>query len=164
MGATIAAMKTDVSFHVQPLSAEFADRVRSSLCDDFGRQVRATAAAGGEPLRDQLRRATPGEPIILCSYQAVALPSTYAEIGPIFISALAGTQPQPVLDGLPDGYFTRCFALRGYDASHRILEATLTELVDAVETIRRLLSLPGCLSVHARFAGHGCFAARILRE
>jgi hypothetical protein len=156
-------METWFSFSVQPLDEDFAGRVRSSLCDDFGRPVHAALAAGGEPLRDQLRRASPGESIILCSYQAVPLPSAYAEIGPIFISARREPPPRPILNGLPRGYFTSTFALRGYNASNEIVEATLAEPVNAVETIRRLLSVPEIHSLHARFAGHGCFAARIVR-
>jgi hypothetical protein len=157
-------MKPEFSFYVQPLAEAFVSRVRASLIDDFGRQVCAMPAKGGEPLRDQLRRATPGEPIILCSYQAVPLPSAYAEVGPIFISAEVESPSRAVPNALPPGYFTRTFALRGYNASNEIVESTLTDLTDAIDTIRRLLAMPDVGSLHARFAGHGCFAARIMRE
>jgi hypothetical protein len=53
---------TEIStFTIVPLTPEFVGRVRTTLCDDFGRAVRVTVATGGEPLRDQLRRAEPGE-------------------------------------------------------------------------------------------------------
>lgn len=156
-------MKPEFSFFVQPLARAFVSRVRTSLIDDFGRKVCTMPAKGGEPLRDQLRRATPGEPIILCSYQAVPLPSAYAEVGPIFISAAGESPPQTVLNVLPAGYFTRVFALRGYNASNEIVESTLTELTDAIDAIRDLLAMPGVGFLHARFAGHGCFAARMVR-
>jgi hypothetical protein len=156
-------MKPEFSFYVQPLAEAFVSRVRTSLIDDFGRQVCAMQAKGGEPLRDRLRRAIPGEPIILCSYQAVPLPSAYAEVGPIFISAAAESPPQTVLNALPACYFARTFALRGYNASNEIVESTLTELIDAIDTIRSLLAMPDVGILHARFAGHGCFAARMVR-
>jgi hypothetical protein len=157
-------VKSEFSFYVQPLTEAFVNRVRTSLNDDFGRQVCAMPAKGGEPLRDQLRRATRGEPIILCSYQGVPLPSAYAEVGPIFISASAESPTRAFLNALPPGYFTKTFALRGYNASNEIVDATLTELTDAIDTIRSLLAMPDVGSLHARFAGHGCFAARIVRE
>jgi|CZKI01.1.fsa_nt_gi DNA-binding Lrp family transcriptional regulator len=62
------------------------------------------------------------------------------------------------------GIFYTTFALRGYTASNEIVESTLPDLTDAIDTIRRLLAMPDVGSLHARFAGHGCFAARIMRE
>jgi hypothetical protein len=93
----------------------------------------------------------------------VPLPSAYAEVGPIFISAAAESPPQTVLNALPACYFARTFALRGYNASNEIVESTLTELIDAIDTIRSLLAMPDVGILHARFAGHGCFAARMVR-
>jgi len=157
-------MKSVLSFSVQPLAGTFVGRIRASRIDDFGRQVRPVPAKGGEPLRDQLRRATPGEPIILCSFQAVPLPSAYAEVGPIFISA-AGTSPPPTVPNtLPHGYLTRTFALRGYNVRNEIVDSALADVAEAFGTIRRLLAIPEVDILHARFAGHGCFAARITRE
>jgi len=113
-------------------------------------------------MRDQLRRANPGERLILCSYQAIALPSAFAEIGPIFISADA-----PALtafrDELPTGYFNRTFALRAYDAGDRIVASTLVNPAEAPAKFAEFLSRTDVAFLHARFAGHGCFAARIDR-
>lgn len=149
-------------FTIVPLPHAFVQRVRTTRRDDFDRPVEISLAHGGEPMRDQLRRAEPGERLILCSYQAVALPSAFAEIGPIYVSADA-----PAITGfaddLPAGYFNRTFALRAYDAADRIIESALTEPADAPEKIRLLLARPATAYLHARFAGHGCFAARIVR-
>lgn len=158
-----ATLSAALDFAITPLPASFADRVRDTHRDDFGRAVGVTIAQGGEPLRDQLRRAAPGERIMLCSFQCVPLPSLFAEIGPIFISA----EPTPtaaVRNGLPPGYFNRTFALRAYDAGDRIVESTLVEPAAAPDAIRTLLSRPDTACLHARFAGHGCFAARIIRD
>lgn len=149
-------------FRLAPLSADFVARVRRTQRDDFGRTVTVGVAQGGEPLRDQLRRAAPGERLILCSYQAVALPSLFAEIGPVFVSA-DGAAPAPFVDELPPGYFNRPFALRAYDAWHGILDSTLVDPATAAERIRSFLLHPEVAYLHARFAGHGCFAARIDR-
>ncbi len=149
-------------FAIVPLPEFFVHRVRTTLRDDFGRAVEISVAHGGEPMRDQLRRAEPGERLILCGYQAIALPSAFAEIGPIYVSADAPAAAVFV-DELPPGYFNRTFALRAYDAMDRILESTLVEPAEAAEKIRALLARSGTAFLHARFAGHGCFAARIER-
>lgn len=150
------------TFSIAPISPEFVGRVRATRRDDFGRAVTVTVAAGGEPLRDQLRRAEPGERIILCSYQAVALPSEFAEIGPVFVSA-DGVGAPACTGALPPGYFNRLFAVRAYDAHDRIVHSTLVEPAEAPEKIRELLAPANVAYLHARFAGHGCYAARIDR-
>ena len=153
---------TALSFVIHPIPAEFVTRVRSTLLDDFGRPVEIITAQGGEPMRDQLHRAEAGERIILCSFQSVPLPSIFAEIGPVFISADLSPHLS-FTDSLPLGYFNRTFALRAYDAQDRIVESTLVEPAAAPAVIRRLLAGPGVSHLHARFAGHGCFASRIDR-
>lgn len=153
---------TALRFIVRPLPAAFVQRVRTTLRDDFNRPVRVVVSEGGEPMRDQLRRAEPGERIILCSYQAVSLPSEFAEIGPVFISAdLPAATFAP--DELPPGYFNRLFALRAYDAADRIVHSLLVEPTAAPEKFRDLLAREDVAYLHARFAGHGCFAACIDR-
>ncbi|MBX3738265.1 MAG: DUF1203 domain-containing protein [Candidatus Didemnitutus sp.] len=160
---TTLASPTLSSFAITPISAAFVTRVRTTLRDDFGRAVAVTTAAGGEPMRDQLRRAAPGERLILCSYQAVALPSPFAEIGPVYVSADAPA-PAPFRSELPSGYFNRIFALRAYDRFDRIVDSTLVEPVAAAAKFAEFLARDDVAYLHARFAGHGCFAARIERS
>lgn len=149
-------------FVISPLSADFVARVRSTRRDDFGREVKIASAQGGEPMRDQLRRAHAGERLILCSYQAVALPSDFAEIGPVYISA--ELEPaESAVGRLPEGYFNRLFALRSYDEQNRIVGSLLVEPASAPAAFATALASPGVAYLHARFAGHGCFAARVDR-
>lgn len=150
-------------FVVTPVSSAFADRIRRTLRDDFDRAVTVTIAQGGEPLRDQVRRAAPGERLILCSHQAVPLPSPFAEIGPIFISADPAAPAPLWRDGLPPGYFPRTLALRAYDGQDRITDSAVCEPADAPGKIREFLDRPSVACVHARFAGHGCYACRFDR-
>jgi hypothetical protein len=157
--ATLSAL----SFKVTPLSVDFAARIRRTHRDDFGRTVQAVAAKGGEPVRDQLRRVAPGELIILCSYQSVPLPSAFAEIGPIYICAGAA-QPAPHWqDELPPGYFNKPFALRAYNIANEIIESTVVAPEDAPAQIRSWLAREEVSHLHARFAGHGCYACRFDR-
>jgi hypothetical protein len=159
-----AAPALATSFLIAPLPAAFVDRIRATRRDDFGRTVEVSVAQGGEPLRDQLRRASPGERLILCSYQAVPLPSPFAEIGPIFVSAAApAPDAQAFANQVPRDYFNRTFAVRAYDAGDCIVESALVEPAAAAEKFRALLARPAVAYLHARFGGHGCFAARIER-
>jgi len=161
MNSTATLLET--SFKITPLPTSFVERVRATGRDDFGREVKATIANGGEPVRDELRRVAPGERIILCGYQAVALQSVFAEVGPIYICAETRNPAPLAADELPSGYFNRTFALRAYNTPDEIIDSTLVEPDDAHSQIKRLLARPDVSHLHARFAGHGCFACRIDR-
>lgn len=152
-----------ISFTVRPLSDEFATRIRRTLRDDYNRSVSITIAQGGEPLRDQLRRASPGERIILCSHQTVPLPSPFAETGPVFIAAEPAAPAPLGRDELPPGYFPRTLALRAYDGRDCITDSAVCEPAAAPGKIREFLGRAAVAYVHARFAGHGCYACRFDR-
>lgn len=151
-----------VSFLARPIAADFARRVRAGGPDDFGRPGRHLISQGGEPVRDQLRRVGPGERLILCSHHAVPLPSLFAETGPVYLSA---DEPAPRVwrDELPPGYFNRTFALRAYNRADETIESALVEPDAAPEKIRAWLARPEVAYLHARFAGHGCYACRFDR-
>ena len=153
----------EISFVAIPLSDEFAEHIRATGRDDFGRPAQVVSAAGGEPVRDQLRRATPGERLFLASYQAVPLPSAFAEIGPVYVCAEPSPTQLQWRDELPAGYFNRTFALRAYNAANEIIDSTLVEPALAADLIRRWLARMDVAYLHARFAGHGCYACRFER-
>lgn len=160
---TSDAPPSATGFRIAPLPAEFAGRVRANGPDDFGRISQVTIATGGEPVRDELRRAVAGERLILCSYQSVPLPSAFAETGPVYLCAAPTTAAPPAPDELPPGYFNRLFALRAYNAANEIIDSILVEPSDAPALIRRWLARPEVSHLHARFAGHGCYACRFDR-
>jgi Protein of unknown function (DUF1203) len=153
---------TAVRFIARPLATDFARRVRAGGPDDFGRPGRHVIAQGGEPVRDQLRRVEPGTRLILCAYQAVPMASAFAEVGPVYVSA-EEPKANDWRDELPPGYFNRTFALRAYNRADEIIESTLVEPDVAPEKIRAWLARPEVAYLHARFAGHGCYACRFDR-
>ena len=161
MNQTTALSET--SFLITAFPVDFCTRVRATGRDAFDRPVQVIVAEGGEPVRDQLRRALPGERIILCSYQSIPLPSTFAEIGPIFIGAEASDGTPVHCDELPPGYFPRPFALRAHNAVQEIMVSEVVDPVSAIALIRDWLARPGVAFLQARFAGNGCFACRIDR-
>lgn len=53
---------------IRPIKEDFLLKVREASLDDQNQKVVRLTAAGGEPCRDVLRRAKPGEELILASY------------------------------------------------------------------------------------------------
>src|SRR6266568_231186 len=78
-------ISTDVT--IAPIPHLFLNRVRSEGIDDLGQPVKTVLAQGGEPCRDVLRRARPGEELILASFTPFSKPGPYKEYGPIFVLA-----------------------------------------------------------------------------
>ena len=152
---------------VAPMPDAFLTRARVEGVDDLGQAVKRTVARGGEPCRDALRRAKPGEPLILASFSPFSKPGPYHEFGPVFI--LENAEPQPTLldrlprAGSPDDYLRDQFVIRAYSADEEILDAELTRAADIEPTIDRLFDSPATSFLHVRFPTYGCFALRIDR-
>ena len=50
-----------------------------------------------------------------------------------------------------------------YNVAHEIIDAAIVDPAEAPAQIRRWLARDGVAHLHARFAGHGCYACRIDR-
>lgn len=154
----------NVGYRIVPIRDDFTTRARELRLDDQGLPVEHHRAAGGEPCRDVVRRARPGEALILASYSPFVRPGPYKEFGPVFILAndAADTGELTALPvGGPAPYFTQPFALRAYCRDERIIDAVITPLAEAQQHLLRLLALPDTAFVHARFGAYGCYACRI---
>ncbi|OAI43408.1 hypothetical protein AYO41_01970 [Verrucomicrobia bacterium SCGC AG-212-E04] len=149
---------------IRPLPAGFLRRVRETGLDDQDQPVRRLIATGGEPCRDVLRRARPGEAIILASYCPFASPSPFREYGAVYVLANPSAEPVPS-DGFPaaSDYFEASLVLRAYDQIHDISAAVLTSRWSAPKKIEDFLSRPDVRFVDARFPTFGCFACRFER-
>ncbi len=152
-------------YKIIPISENFLSRARSGL-DDQHFPVEFFQAEGGEPLRDVLRRAEPGEAIALASFSPHTLNSPYKEYGPIYIRATASDESVP-LDSLPAStsrdYLRQTFVLRAYSQSERIINSVLTTEHDAEKIIADFFEIPEVAFILARFGAYGCYACRIER-
>jgi hypothetical protein len=151
---------------VAPLPAAFLARVRTEGLDDLGQPVKRVTAKGGEPCRDVLRRAHPGEELILASHSPFSKTGPYKEFGPIFV--LADDPDETVRrDALPSGgdtdYLRAQFVIRAYSENEEIVDAALVQAADAQNVVERFFARGDVAFLHARFPTYGCFAARLDR-
>lgn len=162
------AMLTSLHTHqVVPLRSGFLARVRDAGRDDQDQPVVRFRAEGGEPLRDVLRRALPGEEIILASYCPFERPGPFREYGPVYVSVAGGApetdwlftrRDEPALD-----YFRQQLTLRAYGHTGAIVDAAIVDFAAAPEQLERFLAAERTAWVDARFPVFGCFAARFVR-
>lgn len=156
-------------YRILPLPTEFLARVRTEGRDDLDQPVRRSISAeGGEPCRDVLRRARPGEEIILASYSPFQVRGPYREFGPVFVLATpSGEEPArdavPFDPSQPTSYFAHRLTLRAYSPGEEIVDARIVDGPQADAQVRDFLARPGVAWVDARFPAYGCFAARFVR-
>ena len=156
---------TPANFTIIPIQPGFVQRARLGR-DDQDQAVQRLTAEGGEPLRDQLRRALPGEAILLASYCPFEVVGPYKEYGPVFISAdLPAPAAAPARLPLREhgNYFGDTLVLRAYSGDERIVDAAVTSAVEAEARLATLLAQPEVAFVLARFVAYGCYGCRIER-
>ena len=152
---------------IAQIPAAFLNRVRLERLDDLGQPVKRVEAQGGEPCRDVLRRAQPGEQLILASFTPFTKPGPYHEYGPVFV--LAEDSGEPVLRdtlpiaGSPNDYLREQFAVRAYSEDEEIVDAALIEAREFSTTIARFFRSADVAFLHVRYPAYGCFSCRIDR-
>jgi len=153
-----------MNINIAPLPADFIHRVRTLGIDDQGQPVQRLRAEGGEPCRDVLRRANPGEELILASFSPFAKSGPYKEFGPVFLLANESAEPTD-RSAFPtgSGYLRERFVLRAYSEEESIVDAVMLTPADFDATLEKFLASPDVAFVHARFPTYGCFACRIDR-
>ena len=159
-------MNTDTAIRIPPLPDAFIERVRRDGRDDQGQPVKRLRAEGGEPCRDVLRRARPGEELLLASFTPFQLAGPYKEYGPIFVLANASDEVvrRDVIPLEEAGtYLREQFVIRAYSYAEEIFDAELTNPANAMNVVGKFLASPDVSFLHVRFPAYGCFACRIDR-
>ena len=160
--------KESMNLTIATIPQAFLDRVRNEGIDDQGQPVRRVVAEGGEPCRDVLRRAEPGEDLILASFTPFTVAGPYKEFGPIFVLANASDEAvrREALPpaGSPANYLREQFAVRAYSAAEEIIDAAFIRADDLSATVDRLFNSGETAFLHVRFPSYGCFACRIDRS
>ncbi|MEM1236247.1 MAG: DUF1203 domain-containing protein [Pseudomonadota bacterium] len=150
-----------MTFQFEALPAEeFAPLFAMSekeLSDNLA--VRVTAPDSNAPCRVSLKRATPGEALILANYTHLDVHSPYASRHAVYVREGAETAyPSP--GEIPEIMVGNTLALRAFDAGGFIVDREIAEGDVMRPVLERLLALPGVAHVDVHYAGAGCFAAR----
>lgn len=152
-----------MSFIVTPIESAVADEMRAASQDAYGNNLHAeTQTKPGNPCRHCLRRANPGERLVLFSYSPFEMRNPYKEVGPIFVHA-DGCPRYAQRDRLPEDFLNRPIVLRGYDAEQRIASVSVVVDASTQRRVEELLADPAIAFVHARSFTHGCFLFRVDR-
>lgn len=168
-------------FKIIPLRAGFLEKVRKQGIDDQNQSVEFSIAAGGEPCRDVMRVALPGERIILASYCPFTHSGPYKEYGPVFLLAQTSDE-NPDMQRLPmylpgeqdiskeddpnyyGPYLGENFILKGYSNDERIVDAKLATPQSAYNIISAFFERPDITFVMARYTAFGCYSLRLERQ
>lgn len=123
-------------------------------------RVRVTEAHAA-PCRVSLEDAEIGQSAILLNYAHQPADTPYHQQGPIFICDSA--QRFVARDVVPPALARRTLSVRGFDAGDMMIEAELTEGVDAAVLFERFFANPAIAYIHVHYARRGCFAALVER-
>jgi len=125
--------------------------------------IRAIAdAKPGFPDRIELREVEPGAAALLVNYTHQPAATPYRASHAIFIREGAETAVT-LIDTVPEVFRPRMLSLRAFDSSDMLIDADIVDGGEVEPMIDRLLGNPDVSYIHAHYAKHGCFAARIDR-
>ena len=121
----------------------------------------AITEAHAAPCRISLTDAEIGESVILLNHAHQPANTPYHQQGPIFIRETSNRFA--AANTVPPALSRRTLSLRGFDATHMMIEADLTEGADAAALIERFFANLHVAYIHAHYARRGCFAALVER-
>ena len=149
-----------------PMDSATADRFRQTGVDDGGGPFRhVTAERPVYPCRHCLRRATPGEQLLLGSYHLELPKGAYWTPSPVFVHSdwceqfHSENEPPEILFGPP-------LSIRAYDADHQMIYP-LTDVghgKGALELVERAFADVKTSYVNIHTAQFGCFLCRTERR
>ncbi|ALN64964.1 hypothetical protein GLA29479_4118 [Lysobacter antibioticus] len=115
----------------------------------------------GYPCRISLADATPGDSVLLLTFEHHPCDGPYRSSGPIYVRE--GATAASYDDALPAFLRTRTLSLRAYDADGWMRGARVAAGAEADAALAELLDDPDTTEVHAHNARTGCFMCRIDR-
>lgn len=116
----------------------------------------------GYPDRIELRDPEPGESVLLVNYTHLPVETPYRSSYAIYVREGARSRYDRINE-VPDQFRPRVLSLRAFDKDDMLHDADIVDGTAAESLIERLLSNPQTAYIHAHYAKHGCFAARIDR-
>jgi hypothetical protein len=154
-------------FRCTPIPTETANRFRATGKDDSGNTLRhmQADATGGFPCRHCLRLATPGQPLLLASYNLPAPLGIYWTPSPIFLHADPCERFESSDTIAPIVRANPLISIRAYDSAHQCIYdlGTVCPGADAETPLTRALADPRTAFVNIHTARPGCLLTRVER-
>ena len=154
------------AFQCVPIASETAERFRRSGLDDNGNTLRRMEASGtGFPCRHCLSLASPGEPMLLGSYNLPRPTGIYWTPSPIFLHASACERFSAINEVAPIVHANGLVSVRAYDTADQCLY-DLGEVcagADSAPPLLRALEDPRTAFVNIHTARPGCLLTRVER-
>lgn len=116
----------------------------------------------GYPDRIELRDPELGESVLLVNYTHLPVATPYGSSYAIYVREGAHSRYDRVND-VPEQFRSRVISLRAFDENDMLCDADIVDGAAIEGLIARLLSSSQTAYIHAHYAKHGCFAARIDR-
>ena len=124
---------------------------------------RATADdATSFPCRVSLAHASPGEELILMSFEHQGAHSPYRATGPIYVRK-AATIAFDAVNVIPEPVRSRLLSVRAYDAQDLIVEAEVVDGKAIEPLIAAFFQREDVAYLHVHYARRGCYACRVGR-
>lgn len=114
------------------------------------------------PCRVSLRDATPGETVLLLSYEHQPAPTPYRSSGPIFVRENADEASFDT-DEIPTEMRGRLFSARAYDERGMMIDADVIEGREIEKLIGQVFENENVSYIHLHHARRGCYACRVDR-
>jgi len=152
------------SFRIRGLEAEqFRDLFALTDAQLADRHARRIVVDGpGYPCRVSLTDATPGDSVILVSYEHHRTDSPFRASMAIYVRE--GERTFDAIDTVPAQLRKRLLSLRGYDAAGMLRQAEVMEGREIEAGIDKVFADPKVAYIHTHFAKPGCYAALIERH
>lgn len=154
-----------MSFHISgldPSPFQYLHALSDGELAAAGAQRVRVAEKPAAPCRISLDDAEIGETVLLLNHAHQPADTPYRQQGPIFIRETM--HRYDAQDVIPPALARRTLSLRGFDASHMMIEADLVEGAEAAALIERFFANDKVAYIHAHYARRGCFAALVERR
>jgi len=147
-----------------PLTKEYAQKIRSTLVDDYGHTLQPIILKSRALCRYCLSDGVPGMQHILFSYQPMAEDKNpYTETGPVFIHDHCEQYTDAYMFP-PDIKTRKYLTIRSYDSNQWMIAGIMSPGEEAETIIEKLFENPAAEFVHVGDAGTGCYFMEVKRN
>ena len=156
------------NFKIVPISKVYADRIRSTMQDDFGHAVIEQVATGAGPCRVSLKPFKKGiDKRLLFSHSPFEIGNAYNQPGPVFVNSSDVEEYADVFRFPPEIKADKQsfpLSLIGYNDQQQMVFTKLVGDADVDELINETFEgRPDIDFLHARNSQACCFICRIER-